>query len=175
MSASRIKYITQEFPLASSTWNGSVYTANTVSANSLLFSNVEVTLIGSTKTYTAPITVLANNQFSMSMNAAQHDQYHLYQVKGYLPGQTGPQSAQALQRGMATDAIVQSFVTGTGAAQYNIEVSLDTEHFINSATIIHNTTSGDTGFITVAPGWSHFRANITSVGANTLLTIITGN
>jgi hypothetical protein len=109
------------------------------------------------------------------MNAAQHDQYHLYQVKGYLPGQTGPQEAQAMQRGMNTDAIVQSYVTGTGGAAYTLEVSLDNSHFINAVSFTHSTTSGDTGFVAISPGWTHVRANVISVGANTLLTIMSGN
>ena len=174
MSASRTKYITQEFPIANATWNNNVYTANTSSAHSL-FANVEITLLGSNQTHTAPVTVLANNQFRVAMNRDKADNYSSYLVKGYLPGQTGPRETQAMQRGMATDAIVQSYVTGTGGAAYTLEVSLDNQHFINAASFSHTTTSGDTGFVTISPGWTHYRANVASVGANTLLTIICGN
>ena len=174
MSASRIKYITQEFGISSSNWANNVYTANTVTNHSL-FANVEVTLLGSIGTYSAPATVVANNQFSVPMIKERTDNYQSYAVKGYLPGTVGGQEAQSMQRGMATDAIIQSYVTGTGTAQYNIEVSLDSQHWINAATVIHANTTNDTGFCKVAPGWCFYRANVASVGANTLLSIISGN
>jgi hypothetical protein len=174
MSASRTKYITQEFPISTATWNNNVYTANTSSAHSL-FANVEITLLGSTQIHTASATVLANNQFSVPMLREKVDHYRAYTVRGYLPGTTGPQEPQSMQRGMNTDAIVHSYVTGTGGAAYTLEVSLDNSHFINAASFVHTTTSGDTGFVTISPGWTHFRANVISVGANTLLTIMSGN
>ncbi len=174
MSASRINYITQEFGISSSAWANNVYTANTT-ANNYLFTGAEVRLLGSVRTYTAPVTVIANNQFTVNMTAEYRDNYNSYIVKGYLPGQTGARTPQAIQRGMATDAIIQSYVTGTGGAQYTIDVSLDSQHWINAATVAHSTTSNDTGFVTVAPGWCFYRANVASVGANTLLSIISGN
>lgn len=174
MSASRIKYITQEFGISSSNWANNVFTANTVTNHSL-FANVEVTLLGSVGTYSAPVTVVANNQFSVPMVHERTDNYQAYAVKGYLPGTTGGQITQSMQRGMATDAIIQSYVTGTGGAQYTIEVSLDSQHWVNAATVAHSTTPNDTGFVTVAPGWCFYRANVASVGANTLLSIISGN
>jgi len=174
MSASRIKYFTQSGTIVSATWSNDVFTANTA-VNHLLFNGVNVQLSGQSRTYDGPVTVLANNQFSVPVTRDNLDNFSSYTVKGYLPGQTGPQNVQSMQRGMNTDAIVQSYVTGTGGAAYTLEVSLDNEHFINAVSFVHTTTSGDTGFVAVSPGWTHLRANVASIGANTLLTIMSGN
>ena len=70
--------------------------------------------------------------------------------------------------------VVQSYVRGTGGAVYKVEVSMDSEHWVETATVTHTTTTDDTGFVTIQPGWAYMRPNITSIGVNTNLVIITG-
>lgn len=68
-------------------------------------------------------------------------------------------------------AVIQSFVTGTGAASYTIDASLDGVHWTNIATITHGAITGDTQAGSVAPAWAFISINITAIGAATALEV----
>lgn len=177
MSASRIKYTTQQFPII----NQVLDVANnkvilTTDQLHYLYNGAIVKIFSENgeEIFDTSVTVSGNTSFTIE-KIPTRNRYIFYHVLGYLPGQTGSKSPEALQRGMATPAIIQSYVTGTGGASYNIEVSLDNSHWINAASFSHTTTSGDTGFVTVTPGWTYYRANVVSIGANTTLTLMSGN
>ena len=96
-------------------------------------------------------------------------------VRGFLPGQTGYTDVYSIRKGEGSETVLQSWVTGTGGAAYNVELSMDGTHWINSATVTHTTVSGDTGGFTFTAGWAYIRFNITSLGASTILSIILGD
>jgi len=68
-------------------------------------------------------------------------------------------------------AVIQSFVTGTGAASYTIDASLDGVHWTNIATITHAAITNDTQAGSVAPAWAFISINITAIGAATSLEV----
>lgn len=176
MSVSRVKYHKQSYPITSYTVNGNVISV--IANNHVLFTGIPVSLI-SDKDYfaaTASANVTSSNTFTVTVpyNGTLSNQLTHYSINGYVTGQTGNKDARTLPRATGTDTIVQSYVIGTGAASYNIDVSLDKEHWIPAANVVHSNTSGDTGFITIKPGWAFMRANVVSIGANTNLVIMTG-
>lgn len=180
MATTRVKYHKQYFPIESYTFDSanSVATivANTAYTN-LLYANLAIYLASSSQytDYKTSVGTVSGNTFTASVATAQYIQnLSHFGVDGYLPGQTGGQEEHTLPRGTGCDTVVQSFVSGTGGASYNIDVSLDKSHWIPVGTITHTTASEDTGFITISPGWVYMRANLISVGANTNLVILTG-
>lgn len=175
MSVSRVKYIKQFFPIKSYSFDSGNNVINVVANSHNLFSNVTVSLSSDINygSYTGVATVVDANNFSVQCSQNLQGLTNFY-VFGYLSGQTGNQSEQTLPRATGTDTIIQSYVNGTGGAAYKIDVSLDAVHWINSNTQSHSTTSGNTVFSTIKPGWAYYRANVTSLGANTNLVFMTG-
>ena len=176
MSISRVKYQKQFFPITSYTINNNVISV--IANNHVLFTGIPVFLTSNKDYYALSGTanVTSSNTFTVTapfVGTLENNLTH-YCINGYVTGQTGNKEAQTLPRATGTDTIVQSYVIGTGAAEYNMEVSLDTSHWILAANVVHTTTSGDTGFITIKPGWAYMRANVVSIGANTNLVIMTG-
>jgi len=88
---------------------------------------------------------------------------------------TGVTGRQILQTNRSSAngaaAVIQSFVTGTGAASYTIDASLDGVHWTNIATITHGATTNDTQSGSVAPAWAYISINITAIGAATSLEV----
>lgn len=180
MSTQRVKYIKQFFPIESYTYDSAntraVIVANTVYTN-LLYTGLPIYLCSNiqySNFKTVANNVVANsNTFTSSVSAVNYIQNMSHiGVDGYLPGQTGPQAEQTLPRGTGCDTVVQSFVNGTGGASYNLELSLDTTHWINFASVTHGSDNGNTVATFIAPGWAYMRANLSSVGANTNLVIM---
>lgn len=173
MSVSKVRYIKQFFPVSSYTYNTNVYT---VTANSHgLFTGIPVTLTVGTSydAFTGPATVVDADTFTVGCTKHMGN-IDNYCINGYVSGQTGEKPEQTLPRGTGSDVLIQSYVYGTGGASYKIDVSLDKEHWINLGTINHATSNGNTAFIPVAPNWAYMRPNVTSIGANTNLVIMTG-
>ena len=173
MSVSRVRYIKNFFPIVSYTYTNDLITV--VANNHNLFTGVDVTLTSgvSYDAYTAKANVTSANTFTVQCNKHMQN-IDSYCINGFLTGQTGEKPAHTLPRSTGTDTIVQSYVNGTGGAGYKIDVSLDGVHWIPANTVSHSTTSDDTAFVTLKPGWAYMRANVTSVGANTNLVIMTG-
>lgn len=173
MSVSRVRYLKQFFPVVSFTYTNNVITV--VANNHGLFTGVDVTLTSgaSYDAYTAKATVTSANTFTVQCN--KHMQgIDNYCINGFLSSQTGEKPAHTLPRATGTDTIVQSYVNGTGGASYKIDVSLDSQHWITTNTVTHGTDSGNTTYITLKPGWAYMRPNVTSIGANTNLVIMSG-
>lgn len=173
MSASRVKYADQVFYIKTSSWNSGELTIES-SVDHNLYTNAEVSISTQQGIITSQVEVLTANTFKVTCNNISYP-LSLYTVRGYLPGQTGNQEKVSIPRGNAADAVIQSYVTGTGAAEYNVELSLDGSHWNEVANVVHSSTDGDTGYLIVSPGWTYFRPNVVSVGANTTLTIMIGN
>lgn len=175
MSTSRVKYQKQFFPVSSfskDTANGLITV--TTSANHGLFTGIPVTITSgaSYDAHTATITVSSANTFIIGCN--KHIQnIDNYCINGFITGQTGPQAPHTLPRGTGCDTVVQSYVNGAGGAAYSVEVSLDNDHWITLSTVTHPTTTGNTMFTLVSPGWAYMRANLTSIGSNTNLVLMT--
>lgn len=174
MSVSRVKYQKQYFPINSYTVDSANNQINIVANNHILYDGLTVALT-SNKEYTSfsgPVTVTSANTFVVNCANKLIQSLTNYCVTGYLDGQTGIQQPVTLPRGTGTDAIIQSYVSGDGGANYKINVSLDTEHWIETANVEHNTTDGNTQYTLISPGWAYFSANIISIGANTNLIIM---
>jgi len=176
MSVSRVKYQKQYFPINSYTVDDANNKVNIVANNHILYNGINVALTSNKEytSYSGEVTVTSANTFTVNCYSKSIQSLTNYCVTGYLTGQTGGQQSITLPRGTGTEAIIQSYVSGTGGATYNIETSLDTSHWIPIATVTHTTTNGNTGFVLVSPGWAYYRANISSVGANTNLVIMSG-
>ena len=171
MSVSRVKYIKQFFVVSSTSYNSGTITA--IANNHGLFTGIPVSLT-SDKNYAVingNATVTSANTFTIASNIEPQFVTH-FSINGYLT--TGEKEAQTLPRATGTETIVQSYVNGTGGATYKLDVSLDKEHWINLQTVTHSSTSGNTNYITISPGWAYMRANVASIGANTNLVIMTG-
>lgn len=178
MATTRVKKPKQYFPIESYSYdlaNSNVtIVANTAYTN-LLFANVSIYLASATQytDYKTSVRTVSGNTFTASVATAQYIQnLSHFGVDGYLPGQTGGQTEHTLPRGTGCDTVVQSYVDGTGGASFEIQLSLDKEHWIYFSDISHSNTDGNTSAIFIAPGWAYMRANLISVGANTNLVIM---
>lgn len=178
MSTQRVKTIKQFFPIESYSYDSVTSMASIVANTSytnLLFANVVVYLNSTTQysNYKTSVNTISGNTFTAFVPYNQYLQsLSHFSVDGYLPGQTGNQTELTLPRGTGCDTVIQSYVTGTGGASYKIDVSLDAAHWINLTSMSHNTTNGNTVYTLVSPGWAYMRANLTSVGANTNLVVM---
>lgn len=175
MSVSRVKYIKQFYPVSSYVFDEANSAIVVTSNNHVLYANADVYLASGTQYSALKTKVLSNTVNTFTVSATSNVAYVTnYYINGYVTGQTGTKEPQTLPRATGTDAVVQSYVTGTGGATYSIDVSLDTEHWITHSTVTHGTTNGNTGFVFISPGWAYMRANVSSIGTNTNLVIMTG-
>lgn len=173
MSVSRVKYLKQYFPITSYSFDSGI---STISANNhLLFTGIPVSLTSDKQyfSYNSFATVISANSFSVPSSEYIHNLTH-FCINGYVSGQTGRMEPQTIPRATGTETIVQSYVNGTGGATYNVDVSLDKDHWISLGSIVHGSQSGNTAYLTISPGWAYMRANVASIGANTNLVIMTG-
>ncbi len=174
MSLSRIKYIKQFYQIASYTFTNNNINIVTVNDHNL-YTGIEVNLSSDRNysSYKGIANVTSANTFSVPSNN-NIELLTNYYVKGYYTGQSGTQSAETLPRATGTQLIIQSYVSGNGAANVIIETSLDASHWIPAGYINHTNINDDTGFLSISPGWAYMRANIVSLGANTNLVLIIG-
>lgn len=174
MSSQRVRYIKQFFPIDSYTNDSINGEIDVVANNHHLFSGATVYLT-SDKDYTnfkGVANVTSSNTFSVGCYLNQNTLTH-YCVDGYLETQTGDKAAHSLPRAVGVDAIVQGYTTGVNGATLRVDVSLDDTHWIYANTLV--LTSNSTGFIKIPAGWAYMRPNVVSIGANTNLTVMTGD
>lgn len=171
MSLSRIKYIKSYYPINSYTYSNNVITVT--SNNHVLYTGIPVSLTSDINygAVNGIANVTSSNTFTVTFTGHVQNLTHYY-INGYVS--TGEKEAQTLPRATGTSTIIQSYVNGTGGAAYNIDLSLDKSHWILAANATHTTTNNDTAFLTIDPGWAYYRANVTSIGANTNLVFISG-
>lgn len=174
MSVSRIKYIKQFFPIQSYVFDSANSQIVITSNNHILYANANINLTSGIQyeAYSAKVVSNTTNTFTVAATANLAYLTNYY-VNGYVTGQTGGKDPQTLPRATGTDTVVQSYVDGTGGASYSIEVSLDNSHWIDFASISHATSDGNTQHAFISPGWAYMRANLSSIGANTNLVIMT--
>ena len=177
MSSSKTRKLRQIFSVQSFSWAGDNLTIVTAQPH-LLYNGITVTAHNIDAAYDSVkgvVTVVDATTFTIAGTFTKGNFYQ-YQVDGFLPGQTGGIGSYSLPRSLAYPMVVQSYVKGTGGAAYKIQVSLDGQHWIDAdgGTISHTTVNDHTAYVTILPGWTYIRPNITSVGANTNLVIITG-
>ena len=176
MSVSRVKYIKQYYPIQSYTYdtaNGVVTIVTPVNHN--VWSGLYVSLV-SNVSYGAcygSANVISANTFKIAYSNYLNELTH-YEINGYLPNTAGPQSEQTLPRATGTDTVIQSYVNGANGAAYNVDVSLDKAHWITVGSVSHASVDQNTSSISIKPGWAYYRANVTSLGINTNLVIMSG-
>jgi hypothetical protein len=177
MSVSRVKYAKNYYPVQSFTYDtGNNLVTIVTPSNHNLWTGLNVSLT-SDVTYGAcygTANVTSANTFSIKYSNYIDGNITNYEINGYLPGTTGPQTEQTLPRATGTDTVIQSFVNGAGGASYSVEVSLDKAHWISIGSVTHASVDQNTSSITIKPGWAYYRANVTSVGANTNLVVMSG-
>ena len=174
MSSSRIRYPKQFIEINSYSYDTTNKVYNITANNHNLFTGVPLYL-ASEPYYTSYLTsavVTSGNTFTANCTQSIEKLTHVY-VNGYLSGQVGEKQEQTLPRATGTDTVIQSYVNGTGGASYTIQVSLDKSHWITVNTITHGVDAGNTAYATVKPGWAYMRANVTAIGANTNLVLMT--
>lgn len=175
MSVSRVRYIKQYFPITSYTYDPATSSFNILANSHPLFANVSVYLTSDLQYSSVKgiANVTSSNTFSVATTTGDIKNLTHYSIDGFVTGQTGEKEAHTLPRATGTDTIIQSYVTGTGGASYNIDVSLDKAHWITMNTVTHGSASGNTMYVTLKPGWAYMRPNVVSIGANTNLVIMT--
>lgn len=164
MSVSRVKYIKQYFPLTSYSYSTSNNTVYVTATNHGLFTGIPVALT-SDKHYTAyngSANVTSSNTFTIQSYINPQDLTH-FSISGYTA--SGEKDAQTLPRGRGIDSVIQTYTNGSGGSTVAIDVSLDTENWISLGRM--TVTSSNSGYIFVNPSWAYYRANVTSIDANT--------
>lgn len=116
----------------------------------------------------AAVTVVDADTFTVATSDAFSFMDGKVQIDLFRTGQTG-RFVITSPRSVGNSAVIQSFVTGTGGATYNIDASLDGVHWTNIATVTHAGTTGDTQFAQIAPMWAYVSIDITAIGADTSL------
>ena len=169
MSVSRVKYIKQYFPLTSYSYQSSNTTVSIVANNHGLFTGIPVTLTSDkhSSAYNGTANVTSANTFTVSSYINPQDLTH-FSINGYIS--TGAGSEQSLPHGRGIDSVIQAYTNGSGgSATSTIEVSLDASHWITAGTM---TVNSNTSYITISPAWVYYRANVTSIAANTNLVLM---
>ena len=114
--------------------------------------------------------VTGANSFTVSSTINPQDLTH-FSINGAIS--TGVTDAHTIPRGTGADTVVQSYVNGSNGAVYKIDLSLDGSHWINYTSVTHGSSDGNTMYNIISPGWAYLRANVTTIGANTNLVLMT--
>nr|QMP83659.1 MAG: hypothetical protein [Caudoviricetes sp.] len=168
MSVSRVKTIKQYFPITSYSYSSSNTTVSITANNHGLFTGIPVALTSDKhySAYNGSANVTSSNTFTVQSYVNPQDLTH-FSIDGYIA--TGAGEAQTLPRGRGVDSVIQTYTNGAGGATVSIDVSLDIQHWINLGTMTVTTNSA---FISVSPSWAYYRANVTSLTANSNLVLM---
>jgi hypothetical protein len=169
MSVSRVKYIKQYFPITSYSYSSSNTTVSITANNHGLFTGIPVSLTSDKhySAYNGSANVTSANTFTVQSYINPQDLTH-FSIDGYVS--TGAKEAQTLPRGRAVDSVIQAYSNGSGGATVSIDVSLDTNHWISLGSM--TTTNTNSAFVFVSPSWAYYRANVTSITANSNLVLM---
>ena len=170
MSTPRVKYIKKYFPIESYSYSSGTVTVN--ATNHGLFTGVPVSLTSDIhySSYNGTANVTGANSFTVSSTINPQDLTH-FSINGAIS--TGVTDAHTIPRGTGADTVVQSYVNGSNGAVYKIDLSLDGSHWINYTSVTHGSSDGNTMYNIISPGWAYLRANVTTIGANTNLVLMT--
>lgn len=167
MSVSRVKYIKEYNPIVSYTYSSG--TVSVTANNHGLFTGIPVSL--TSDIHYSAVNGLANvtsaNTFTVESYIHPQDLTH-FSINGYIS--TGVKEAQTLPRGRGIDSVLQSYTNGSGGATVSIDVSLDTENWISLGSM--TVTSTNSAYIFVSPSWAYYRANVSTLAANTNLVLM---
>ena len=168
MSVSRVKYINQYFPLDSYSYSSSNNTVSVTSESHGLYTGANIALTSDKhySAYNGIATVTSANTFTMESNINPQDLTH-FSINGYLT--TGLGEAQTLPRGRGIDSVIQCYANGAGGGTVSIQVSLDKNHWITLGSMTVTTNSG---YISVSPSWAYYRANVSTLTANSNLVLM---
>jgi len=172
MSTAKVKKLKTQIYFTA-TWLADVLTVTTSTPHYLVTGDV-VSVIPSSAmiaTLDGAITVTSATEFTIATIHPYSYLRGLVEVDFLRTGQTGRQ-VFTLPRSTGAPAILQSFVTGTGGAVYNFDLSLDGTHWVPAATVTHPLVDGDSDFQSIAPAWLYASVDITSIGDNTKLEVL---
>lgn len=179
MAASgKVKYLKRDLTITSIITSGVGPYTYTVTAPSHFIKTADTVYVYEYVNVSLPfvVTVVDANTFTFT-STVKYDNISKATITAqfYSAGQTGRQAPFTFQRGTGAALVVQSHVTGTGAATYNLEASMDAIHWFSLGTVTHTGVTDNAQFSTVGPAWAYGVINITSIGAATSLTVIVGN
>lgn len=177
MANSRVKRI--QFVLDGTiTWATNTLTVVTTVNHNLVTGDLVSIAVQNSPQEIGPIAVTVTNAttFTVAAPATWQDVATPVTINGHVTIQffrtaTIGRYSFTAPRPNGLQAVIQSFVVGTGAASYTVDGSLDNQHWTNIATVTHGAVTNDTQFATVVPAWTYLSVNITAIGASTTLTI----
>lgn len=173
MSSSKVRRVRPPQLDYTAVWAANVLTVTTSTVHNLVTGDiVQISGNSSPQLLQVAVTVTTTTAFTV-VAAPEYSRFLVGKVSidFFRTGQVGI-FPFTLPRGVGITAVIQSFVTGTGTAGYNLQGSLDGVHWTPLATVTHLGVTGDTQFVTVEPSWTYLAVSVTSIGAATKLEVL---
>ena len=173
MSTSKVRTLKTQIQYTA-TWSTGILSVTTASNHNLVSNDVIKLLAasGNIQNTNHTVTVTGANTFTTPSTDAFYSLVGLVEIPFFRTGITGRQIFTS-PHSTGTDAVIQSYVSGTGGAVYTIDQSLDGIHWTPSGiTVTHGTSDQDTQGNALTGNWAYLAANITSIGAATALTVM---
>lgn len=146
-------------------------------ANPFLVANNELTLYftNNDSRHSATVTSVSGNNAVVNFSNPQYANTAVVaKTPCFSTGITGPQAEFSLHNSITPNALIQVTAEGSGGGSLNIEVSADRKGWVNAASI-SLTQGSNTEFFNVTTPWPYGRVNISSVDANTTLSVTKAN
>ena len=173
MSSSKVRTLKTQIKYTA-TWNANILTVTTASNHNLASNDVVKLLAasGNQDNVNHVVTVTSATTFTTPSTDKFYSLVGLVEIPFFRTGITGRQIFTS-PHSTGTDAVIQSYVSGTGGAVYTIDQSLDGIHWTPSGiTVTHGTSDQDTQGNALTGNWAYLAANITSIGVATALTVM---
>ena len=173
MALTRIQYLERRLPIESFVWDSTGLVV-TITGHKITngFTVTAPNLHSSYNSVSGIVEVIGVNSFRIVADEVLGSFTEVI-VRGFT--NTGLTPSYSIRKGEGAETVVQSWVTGTGGCTFTVQFSMDGLHWIDSVNITHTTINNDTGGFTFTAGWAYMRLNITTLGANTILTVIVGD
>ena len=173
MSSSKVRTLKTQIKYTA-TWAANVLTVTTASNHNLVTGDTIKLLAasGNQDNVNHAVTVTSATTFTTPSTDKFYSLVGLVEIPFFRTGITGRQIFTS-PHSTGTDAVIQSYVSGTGGAIYSIDQSLDGIHWSPSGILVnHSTSDQDTQGYVIKGNWAYLAANITSIGAATALTVM---
>lgn len=170
----RIQYLEQRLPIEAFEWDATGLVV-TITGHKIIegFTVTAPNFHSSYSSITGIVEVIDANSFRIVADEVLGSFTEVI-VRGFMS--TGYSPVYSIRKGEGAETVVQSWVTGTNGATFTVEFSMDGVHWvtITNSTSIELVASATSAF-TFTAGWAYMRLNITALGANTILSVVTGD
>lgn len=171
----RIISIQREIKIVSASWAADEWTLTTA-ANHYLVPTDTLTFIDPYNPQHYNVTLAASTA-GTTIKFASTDRKIKFPEKVFTDifrtGLTGGQDKFTFSFGQPPSAIIQSYVTGTGGAVFDVEASMTGQHWQSIATVTLAASSHE--FVKITDPWAYGRLKITSIDAATTLKAVMGS